>query len=278
MVFWLPMSIRTKILTLVFFQLASTFGWTQRDQRSIHGIVDSVGRRISEPPDWLSAGLMELGQGGQLQASARVVRLAIGEPGKWQLPLSVFSGVTQMGSASLNSAGSGNRFNESITWQLYSPWSGVLNFGFEGQRLWSRWGTQSTLRFVFQFGERMLTGYRVGPASDPFTGKQQSLWNHYAVAGWVLQTGAWERANPKNIGRGWVMTRLHLSYSDPAQLQGFFPIAKLRGLYGGASLGVGIEVSRVVQIRCAIYWPLRGPEWATTRNLTQFSFQYNWKP
>lgn len=231
-----------------------------------------------EPPDWLSAGMMELGQGGQMQASARVVRLMIGEPGKWQIPLSVYSGVTQAGVVPMNGVGLNNRSNESITWQLYSPWSGIINMGFEGQRLYRRWGQQSAFRFVFQFGERLLSGYRVGPITDPLTGKQQLLWNHYLVVGWVLQTGAWERTNPKNLGRGWLMARMHLSYSAPEQLKGFFSLAELRGLYGGASLGFGVEVSRVVQIRCAVYWPVRGPEWTTSRNLTQFSFQYNWKP
>ena len=240
--------------------------------------ADSATRGIMEPPEWLSAGMMELGQGGQMQASARVVRLNIGEPGKWQIPLSIYSGVTQAGANSMNATGTGFRSNESITWQLYSPWSGVFNIGFEGQRMWSSWGVQSGLRFVFQFGERVLTGYRVGSLNDPLTGKQQPLWNHYAVAGCVLHTGAWERSNPRNLGRGWVMARTHLSYSAPEQLRFLFPIEGMRGLYGGASMGLGIEVSRLVQVRCSVYWPIRGPEWSNQRNLTQFSFQYNWKP
>lgn len=274
----IAMSVRAKILTLACCIWGLNGSWAQRGPKTVRDRIDSTNRKIAEPPDWLSAGMMELGQGGQMQASARVVRLVIGEPGRWQIPLSVYSGVTQAGVVPMNGAGSSNRSNESVTWQLYSPWSGLMNLGFEGQRLWGRWGVQSTFRFVFQFGERLLSGYRVGSIGDPLAGKQQSFWNHYAVAGWVLQTGAWERANPKNIGRGWIMTRMHLSYSSPEQLSSFFTTGELRGLYGGASLGFGIEVSRVVQIRSAIYWPVRGPEWTTSRNLTQFSFQYNWKP
>ena len=124
----------------------------------------------------------------------------------------------------------------------------------------------------------MLTGYRLGGISDPLSGKQQTFLNHYAVVGLVFQTGAWEQANPKNLGRGWVMARLHVSYSPPEQLRLFFPLDGMRGLYGGASLGLGIEVNRVVHLRYAIYHPVKGPEWLTLRNLTQFSFQYNWKP
>ena len=239
---------------------------------------DSANRKLSEPPEWLSAGMMEWGQGGQLQASARVVRLMIGEPGRWQLPLSLYSGVSQPGSNSNAGVGMSARSNESITWQLYSPWSGVMNMGFEGQKLGVRWGMQSALRFVFQFGERLLTGYRIGAFNDPLTGKQQWLWNHYAVAGFVLHTGAWERSTPKNLGRGWLMVRGHLSYSSPDQLRFLFSLPFLRGLYGGASLAMGIEVSRVVNLRAGICWPVWGPEWPMPRSLTQFSFQYNWKP
>ncbi|MBM3432324.1 MAG: hypothetical protein FJX92_04880 [Bacteroidetes bacterium] len=238
---------------------------------------DTLQRTLTEPPDWLSAGMMEWGQGGQLQASAPVVRLLIGEPGKWQLPLSVYSGVTQPGSNAVMGMVNGSRSNESITWQLYSPWSGMMNVGFEGQKLCSNWGSYSALRMVFQAGERVLSGYRVGALNDPLTGKQQFLWNHYAVFGWVIHTGAWERSNPKNLGRGWLMVRGHLSYSAPEQLRGLFSLRDFRGLYGGASLGLGIEVSRVVHLRAGVCWPVHGPEWSPLRSLAQFSFQYNWK-
>ncbi|MFM7672184.1 MAG: hypothetical protein ACKO6Q_06295 [Bacteroidota bacterium] len=161
---------------------------------------------------------------------------------------------------------------------MYSPWSGLLNFGLEGQQLWADWSANSALRFVFQLGERVLRGYRIGAMNDPLTGRQQSLWNHYAVVGCVAHTGAWERSNSKNMGRGWLLLRGHLSYSAPDQLRGLFPLTKFRGLYGGASLGFGIEVSRVVNLRAGICWPIRGPEWMTSTSLTQFSFQYNWRP
>ena len=239
-------------------------------------VTDSLPRKVNELPEWLSAGMMEWGQGGQLQASARVVRLMVGEPGRWQLPVSVYSGVTQPGAG--GPMGASARSNETITWQLYSPWSGMMNIGFEGQRLWADWGLHSALRFVFQFGERVLTGYRIGGFNDPLAGKQQMLWNHYAVIGCVVHTGAWERSNPKNLGRGWLMVRGHLSYSSPDQLRGLFSLSQFRGLYGGASLGVGIEVSRVVHLRAGVCWPIYKPEWTLLRNLTQVSFQYNWKP
>jgi len=153
-----------------------------------------------------------------------------------------------------------------------------MNIGMEGQKLWKGWSANSALRFVFQVGERVLSGYRIGAFNDPLAGRQQFLWNHYAVIGCVVHTGAWERSNPKNLGRGWLMARGHLSYSSPDQLKWFFPISRFRGLYGGASVGFGIEVSRVVNLRAGICWPIRGPEWSTAASLTQFSFQYNWKP
>ncbi len=221
---------------------------------------------------------MEVGQGGQLQAAARIVRLFIGEPGKWQLPLSLYSGVAQPGTSSTGTNVSSTRSNETITWQLYSAWSGMINLGFEGQRRWRSWGPQSGLRFVFQVGERILSGYRVSVPSDPLNGKQQLLWNHYLVAGWVFHTGAWERSDPRNLGRGWVMFRGHLNYSSPDVLRWLFPLPRLRGIYGGGSLALGIEVSRVVNLRAMVCWPWLRPEWSMPRSLTQLSFQYNWKP
>lgn len=243
-----------------------------------NGKPDSLPQRLTEPPDWLSAGMMEWGQGGSMQASARVVRLMIGEPGRWQLPLSVYSGVSQPGSNASLGLGAGSRSNESITGQLYSPWSGMMNVGFEGQKLWVGWGAHTAVRFLFQLGERVLSGYRVGALNDPLAGRQQFLWNHYAVVGCVLHTGAWERSNPKNLGRGWLLLRGHVSYSPPDQLRWLFALPDFRGVYGGVSLGLGLEVSRVVHLRAGVCWPVQGPEWSSLRSLTQLSFQYNWKP
>jgi len=240
------------------------------------GARDSFSRKLSEPLDWLSAGLMEWGVGGQLQASARVVRLMIGEPGRWQLPVSVYSGVAQPGSNGLAGVGAA-RLNESITAQLYSPWSGMMNVGLEGQRRWADWGAHSGLRFVFQAGERLLSGYRVGAMGDPLSGKQQLLWNHYVVIGWVLHTGAWERSDPAHVGRAWLMVRGLFTYSSPDQLRWLYPLNRFRGIYGGVALGLGIEVSRVVHLRAGVTWPVHRPEWSNARSLTQFSFQYNWK-
>src|SRR5690349_4864950 len=51
---------------------------------------DSVNNKI----DILSSGFIDIMNNGQLNASARFIRIFIGEPGKFALPLCIYSGVS----------------------------------------------------------------------------------------------------------------------------------------------------------------------------------------
>src|ERR1700674_5565310 len=67
-----------------------------------------------------SGGFIDIVQNGQMNASARLFRLYIGEPGKFQLPVSVYTGV------------SANNFSNSpvaddVLLTLINPGTGIFN-------------------------------------------------------------------------------------------------------------------------------------------------------
>lgn len=45
-------------------------------------------------PEILTSGFIDIVNNGQINASARFIRLFIGEPGKFAIPLSIYSGVS----------------------------------------------------------------------------------------------------------------------------------------------------------------------------------------
>src|SRR5882672_6953883 len=79
-------------------------------------------------PELLSGGCIDIVQNGQMNASARLFRLYIGEPGKFQLPVSVYTGV------SANNF-SNNSGNDDMLLTLIDPTMGIFNLCLEGNSL-----------------------------------------------------------------------------------------------------------------------------------------------
>src|SRR6185503_2586775 len=107
-----------KILLSVLFWLWPIMGITQ-GKDSVPAL-----KNLTPRAEILSGGFIDIVQNGQMNASARLFRLYIGEPGKFQIPVSVFSGVTA------------NNFSTNLQSQDYmlpliNPGSGVFNMSFD---------------------------------------------------------------------------------------------------------------------------------------------------
>ena len=73
-----------------------------KDSATIVKINDSISKsqiqtpfnnsKIAYKPEILTSGFIDIINNGQVNASARFIRLYIGEPGKFAIPLSIFSG------------------------------------------------------------------------------------------------------------------------------------------------------------------------------------------
>ncbi len=228
-------------------------------------------------PEVLTSGFIDLVSNGQLNASARLIRIFVGEPGKFSIPLSVYSGVSSNNFQSQQSPG-GTRTNEILVNNFINPLSGVVNLsldGFLGCRKRLKKTTRSVI--LYQGGIRLLTGYRIGPILDPSSGRPINFLNSFALSGLYFQTGAWERNNARNVGIFWIAFRYIICYSSPAQLEEIVPGIVTNGIYHGWSIGWGIEINNLINIKVIYYKFVKAPEIEYSLPIYQFSFNYTLK-
>ena len=225
-------------------------------------------------PEILTSGFIDILNNGQVNASARFIRLYLGEPGKFAIPLSIYSGVS---SNNFQSSQSGlSRNNEQLMTNFINPLSGLANLSIDGVIFFKR----KTLKYtrtgiLYHFGERILTGQKVGLITDPSTGQPVNFLNSFGAAGFYFQTGAWERNNSKNVGIFWMALRYITCYTNPSQLKEFLPAIETNGKYYGYSIGWGVEINSLVNIKVLYYKYAKKPEIDYSLPIYQFSFNYS---
>lgn len=232
-------------------------------------------RRKNFKPEIFTSGFIDIINNGQINASARFIRLFIGEPGKFAIPISFYGGVSNNNFQNQQQNGQLLRSNDHLVNQYINPMSGLINISIENIAFSKKKDTLVTkFGFIYQIGERVLTGVRIGPANNPQTGKPVNFVNGFATTGLYFQTGAWEKTNTKNVGVFWFAVRYHICKSNPKQIKEFLPDVSTNGLYYGYSAGFGIEINNLVNIKAIYYKYHKQPEIDYGLPIYQFSFNY----
>ena len=99
----------------------------------------------------------------------------------------------------------------------------------------------------------------------------------FGALGLYIQTGAWERSNKQNMGVTWLAWRYISCYTNPSQLKEFMPDIQTNGNYNGWSVGWGVEITRLVNIKVLYYKYTKPPEIDYSVPIYQFSFNYSLK-
>ncbi len=89
--------------------------------------------------------------------------------------------------------------------------------------------------------------------------------------------GTWEPTNAKNVEVFWLATRYHLAYSNPTQIKEFLPDVTTNGLYKGYSIGFGVEINNLVNLKAIYYKYSKAPEIDCGLPIYQFLFNYSLK-
>jgi hypothetical protein len=199
-------------------------------------------------PELFNSGFIDFQNSGQMNASARVFKLYIGEPGKFMLPISVYSGVSG------NNYNTGNassaKGSEQMILGLINPMSGVFNISVDNSFRFNKKSKSPAsltgFSFVYQAGEKMITGQQA------YTLRSFQFFSTYANTGLLFQTGAWERDKEKNMGVFWLLFRYHLvGISNSFETLSGYPPDK--GFFKGVSIGMGIEINNVLNIKSYYY-------------------------
>jgi hypothetical protein len=228
----------------------------------------------SNKPELFSSGFIDVFNSGQVNASARFIRLYIGEPGRFTLPLSLYSGVS---SNNFQRSVGENQSNSVLLANIINPLSGLANVSIEGVVFFKRNEKVTKAGILYHIGERMLTGIRTGKEDDPGVGEPYNFLNSFGSIGLYFQTGAWERGNSKNVGVAWLALRYMGCYTNPAQLKKFLPEISTNGFYHGYSIAWGVEINSVLNIKMIYYRYIKKPEIDHTQPIYQFSFNYSMK-
>jgi len=226
--------------------------------------------------DILSSGFIDIMNNGQVNASARFIRIFIGEPGKFALPLCIYSGVTS--NYFQNQVYAGRRSNEELANAFINPMSGIINISADGIIPSTNKNNLQTLtRFIYQGGARILTGYRTGPLTDLYTGKPFNFVNGFFSSAIYFQTAAWEKNNTSNLGICWLAFRFILCKSGYKQLQTIFPDIQANGIYHGWCAAWGIDISKLLSCKMIYYHYTKAPEIEFSQPIYQFTFNYSVK-
>lgn len=277
-----------KSLLPILFWLLPAFAYSQTQDSVImawtpgtipgnYAQVPIASTKVSYKPEVLTSGFIDIINNGQVNASARFIRLFIGEPGKFAIPISIYNGVSSNNFQNVQNQGL-NRSNDQLVTNFINPLSGLANLSIEGVIFFNR-KTQKYTRagFIYHFGERILTGQKTGALTDPSTGKPVNFLNSFATTGFYFQTGAWERNNAKNVGIFWLAFRYVGCYTNPSQLKEFIPTIETNGRYFGYSIGWGVEINSLVNIKVLYYKYTKKPEIDYSLPIYQFSFSYSMK-
>ncbi|MDZ4795848.1 MAG: hypothetical protein SGI83_16325 [Bacteroidota bacterium] len=226
-------------------------------------------------PEILSSGFIDIVNNGQVNASARFIRLFIGEPGKLAIPLSIYSGVSSNNFQNQQTF-NGQRSNEHLVSSFINPLSGLVNISVDGIIFFSRKEINITKAgFLYHGGVRVLTGYKTGLFTDPATGQPVNFLNSYGTTGMYFQTGAWERNNAKNVGVFWLAGRYIICKTTEKQFKEILPDIETNGIYHGWSVAGGVEINNLVNIKVIFYKYVKKPEIDYSLPIYQFSFNYS---
>lgn len=261
-----------------FYLLVFTYfmpNWTH-SQKNDSSLVKETGfPKTNSKPEIFTSGFIDIVNSGQVNASARFIRLYVGEPGKFAIPLSLYSGVS---SNSFQNPTIIQRSNDVLVTNFINPLSGLANISIDGMIFFNKKSKKITKAgFLYHFGERILTGIRAGPITDPATGKPVNFLNSFGSLGLYFQTGAWDSNNSKNVGTCWIAFRYIGCYTNPDQLKEFLPAIETNGVYHGYSLAWGVEINNFVNIKVVYYKYVKKPEIQYFLPIYQFSFNYNMK-
>jgi len=262
---------------IAFTQARDTPVNISNHKSQIPNITQNQNSKAPYKPEILTSGFIDIVNNGQVNASTRFIRLFIGEPGKFAIPLSIYSGVSSNNFQAAQGP-VGNRSNEQLVINFINPLSGLANLSVEGVIFFKRKSQKMTKTgLLYHLGERIQTGQKAGPVTDPSTGKPVNFLNSFGASGFYFQTGAWERNNAKNIGVFWLALRYIGSYTNPLHLKEFLPAIETNGIYHGWSLGWGVEINQLVNIKVLYYKYRKKPEINYSRPIYQFSFNYTMK-
>ena len=181
-------------------------------------------------------GFLELLSDGQAQASAQVLRVCIGEPGMFTIPVYFLAGTS-------GGAVGSPRAKGATAAELLNPIGGNLSASVAGDVRLRRWGRYTSLGLAYHLAGRYLHARDTSESGVPL----------FAGSGYVglrFQTGAWDLADPANAGIAWAQVTLAASAASGARLRRVLGAAA-RATTASVTVDVGLDIAGKVNAKLA---------------------------
>ena len=191
----------------------------------------------------LNAGLLDIGVRGELQSTAQILKIRIGEPKGFNIPFYLLTGTA---SGDLGDA----ETNKSTLFQLLDPVGGVVSANLVGtSNLWHSKSGITQFRLAYTGSGRVVTG-RHG-----VTGDSRGAANLYLATGIFFQTGAWEGDDGYDGGG--------VFWSEVDYAASFISADDLRAFFGndagtspsGVRATLGLKIKGKVNVKFALFIP-----------------------
>jgi hypothetical protein len=202
---------------------------------------DSIAPKTGKPGglEMLNAGTLDITQTLQMTAATRLLKVCIGEPGKWNIPVSLYTSV------SANNMGTATR-PEVFTAHLVNPFSGMLGLGLnDWVQVAGKPQNSTAIKFRYQGMIRYL----------PIPGEQQKknggVFSSIVMPGIVFTTGAWEAGKENNNGVFWLEISGYWVYAPPQTLRQLYTEQVTQNMFFYAVCS-GISITRVLY--CKLQW------------------------
>ena len=201
---------------------------------------------------------------GPAQASVQVVKLCLGEPDGFNLPLYLFVGPS-------GDAFGGVEPNETVAAGLVNPLGGTINASInQAHTLWGKPGKHTSIRLAYQGTFKLLSGKNL---DDPE--KSVLLPAGYGDIGLRLQTAAWE-AGTTNYGVAWVQAKLAAHVASEVSIQEALG-AEVKNKFAGYSVDFGIEIDGKLNLKGGMYSADQPLVPLLSKPYWKFSFDYKAK-
>jgi hypothetical protein len=213
----------------------------------------------------LSRGFVDIFTNGKMQGTAQLLKINIGEPDAFYIPLFILVG------ASGDGLGEQEK-NENTVANLLNPIGGIFNGTVNGRNnLYSSSTGITSLKFAYQLSGKLIN------AQDSLTGESKFLGAGYGNAGLFFQTGAWEPDAEGNMGVFWMQAKVTGSYAfDNAILTDVFGSTVTDNYFIGYSIDLGIEINNRINLKAGAYQYLNNQDIELMKKpVFKFSLDYN---
>lgn len=189
----------------------------------------------------LKSGTIDFQTDGNVQASAQLLKINIGEKDGFYIPFYFYTGAA-------GSAFGTDKFNQAAMTNLLNPVGGTFNLSFNGLNPIYKTGKYTSLQVSYQLGGRMVN------ARDSLKQQNLNTISGLANAGLYFQTGAWGDADPANMGLFFVQVKAIGTFSSAGDLQKVLNDYHFSHSYLlGYSLDAGLSIHNVVNARIGVY-------------------------